>query len=277
MAARKFDEAAKESCILMERELILMIIREQADAFVLIAQHDHGFVSGEFAQGLKDACYGEAGDGRREDTVLAAYEHDRSWIGLDAVPLWNDQANRPYSFMDYPLAPKLGSYRKGLDELERMNPYAALLASLHYASFFVKTEEAEGEMFYRHERERQKRLRDQIQTPGGTVERHFKLLQLCDDLSLYVCLNEPGTAKEAEHPWFRSGFARSEAFHSLGDRPLVGRWLDERTMTVDGTPFREAFVLHLRSKRVAKDRIAEHGIALAYAEAPWTMQEIRVE
>nr|WP_253735858.1 DUF3891 family protein [Paenibacillus sp. FJAT-26967] len=33
------------------------------------------------------------------------------------------------------------------------------------------------------------------------IEQHFKLLKLCDELSLYVCLNEPGVSKDEEHPW----------------------------------------------------------------------------
>ncbi|WP_156430913.1 DUF3891 family protein [Paenibacillus sp. FJAT-26967] len=49
---------------------------------------------------------------------------------------------------------------------------------------------------------RQQRLKAKLNQPGESmIEQHFKLLKLCDELSLYVCLNEPGVSKDEEHPW----------------------------------------------------------------------------
>jgi len=70
------------------------------------------------------------------------------------------------------------------------------------------------------------------------LEQHFRFLQICDDLSLYVCFSEPGTKKENEHPWFKEGFSKSELFND-GNRPLYSRWIDEKKISVTGFPFEE--------------------------------------
>src|SRR5690606_13416907 len=95
-------------------------------------QHDHAYLSGVISRWFPESMFGHD---RIQEVVLAIEQHDRGWIRLDETPIWNDRHGVPFSFMDYPLPPKLLSYRQGIDEVEEMNMYAGLLCSLHYSSF----------------------------------------------------------------------------------------------------------------------------------------------
>lgn len=76
---------------------LLMIFRETKDFFIMTTQHDHAKLSGTIAQFFKPQFFVD--DTFIEKTVLAISEHDRSWIGLDEIPIWNDNENAPFSFM----------------------------------------------------------------------------------------------------------------------------------------------------------------------------------
>ncbi|NEZ42101.1 DUF3891 family protein [Paenibacillus alvei] len=250
-----------------------MIIRTRKDEIVFIAQHDHGYLSGEIASKFRTELLGTR-DGY-EDAVYAAYEHDCSWIGLDDTPIWNDAQQEPYTFMDYPMPLRLAFYRKGLDDIEKVNPYASLLCSKHFASFFHVEEQKDVIEFLQHERQRQRRIKEQfVDLPDLTIANHFRMLQFCDDLSLYVSLNEPGVSKDKEFPWYQDGFERTEPFNVQSGEQLQAEWLDDRAIRVTPTPFTEPFTAMLSYKVVAKERIRKIGIASAYKEAERRKQVI---
>lgn len=108
---------------------------------------------------------------------------------------------------DYPSLPKVTHYQYGLDQVEKMNKYAGLLCSMHYYSFgFQDSTDRDCIEFAHHEKCRQKRIRDELNvTNDEAIIKQFRLLQLCDRISLYVCLNNPGVSKEQEHPPFKIG------------------------------------------------------------------------
>src|ERR671938_65262 len=119
-----------------------MVVRERSSSYVLIKQHDHGLISGEFARHWAEKPR------PLEPTLYAIANHDRGWQGLDASIRWNEESGKPYSFADYPIEPKLRAYERGLDLLEAKNPYAACLCSMHYAAFVSDSEE-EAEVRFR--------------------------------------------------------------------------------------------------------------------------------
>lgn len=171
------------------------------------------------------------------DLVLSASLHDLSWIDTDEALQWNDKENRPYDFTSFPLLEKLKIYEKGLNETERLNPYSALLTSLHYCSFFKENQHESVDGFLRKEEKRQARLKKIFFDKA--VDLDLRHLQLWDNLSLYVCLNKPGTPKEKEHPWFKNGI---HALAKTGEEVLMqARWLNERTIHLDPFPFRQSF------------------------------------
>ncbi|MGM0751898.1 MAG: DUF3891 family protein [Bacillota bacterium] len=242
-----------------------MIIRETEDSFIMIKQHDHAFLSGETIKHFNRNLL--KSDQFFDDALYAAYQHDRSWIGLDDTPIWNDREKIPYTFSDYPLLPKLAFYKIGVDEIERVNAYASLLCSLHFCSFFSQSQNKDCLVFLTGEARRQMRLKEKLsELDEELLQQHFRLLQFADNLSLYLCLNEPGVDKEEEHPWFKNGFNHTEMFHQE-NRPLMPRWVDENEVTLDRYPFEKDFHVSLKYKTVAKSAIENMGIAAAYEKS----------
>src|SRR5829696_2860897 len=78
-----------------------MIVRERPDSFLLFGQHEHAGMAGELARrwGGGPEPFGS--------TVYAVANHDLAWREPDREVLWNEEKDRPYSFMDYPLRLKL--------------------------------------------------------------------------------------------------------------------------------------------------------------------------
>ena len=249
-----------------------MIIRETTDSFIMMKQHDHAYLSGEIMKHVKPTLL--KSDQFFDDLILAAYQHDRSWIILDATPIWNDREKKPFSFSDYPLLPKMALYKIGLDEIENMNPYSCLLCSLHFCSFFSQSTNQDCLSFLKEEADRQLHIKKKLpEIEDQLLLQHFRLLQFSDDLSLYMCLNEPGADMDNEHPWFIKGFKHTEMFHP-GKHPLKAHWLDAEHVTLDSFPFIEDFQVTLPYKLVSKREIDDTGIAKAYENSELKKQNI---
>src|SRR5215213_2967977 len=128
-----------------------------------------------------------------ESTVYAIANHDLAWREADREVLWNEEKDRPYSFVDYPLDLKLPAQRRGIDLVADHDPYAGCLCSMHYARFLFDSERPEEVEFREGEVERQGSLEVRMSEEElENLERNFRFLRLCDGLSLLLCLNEPG-------------------------------------------------------------------------------------
>jgi hypothetical protein len=220
-----------------------MIVREKPDSYVLIKQHDHALASGEFAR------YWARQPQPLESTLYAIAHHDVAWQGPDALIRWNEETGRPYSFVDYPPEPKVRAYTKGLDWLEERDPYAACLCSTHYETLVRRLGRSEAEeKFADAESRRQAMLRTEMSEEElENLEHNLNLLRLCDGLSLFVCLNEPGD--DDNPPPYPGGFELSgERFQPI--------WEDRRALRLDPNPFSGAFDLAIPYLSVGKDRQA---------------------
>lgn len=214
-----------------------MIFREREDHFILIRQHDHGKIAGDFADHWREPIDRSTGIGIRY--------HDVGWQALDGEVRWNPETGKPYSFEDYPLEGKLPSYTAGVDRVQAMDPFAGCICSMHFVSFFIDTKEPEEIRFVEWEQARQQRL---IAAMGEGERKKLKgslgLLKLCDDLSLFLCLNEPG---QNEHPWYREGFRREGEF-------LQPVWEARDQLRIDPSPFRGSFEVTIPYQVVSRDR-----------------------
>jgi hypothetical protein len=225
-----------------------VIVREEPDAFLLVRQHDHGLASGEFARRFVRKPR------PLEPTLLAVENHDLAWRELDAEVLWDEGSNRPYSFLNYPKARKMAAQRRGIDEAEELHPYAGCLCSMHYARFLERSREGDEVAFREAELERQKRLRARMAVEEiASLERNLRFLRLCDGLSLFVCLNEPGG--EDQPPPYPEGFV-------FGGERFEPIWEDERTLRFLPSPFSEPFDLALPAFRFGKDREPLGGVRI---------------
>jgi hypothetical protein len=252
-----------------------MIIYERNDCFTMVKQHDHALVSGELAQHWKDDYF--FGLEKKNEVVLAVREHDRGWIHLDSTPLWNEKNQRPYSFEDYPYDPKITSYKNGIDEVEKMNKYAGLLCSLHFSSFVHENNDPICSRFMKNEKIRQQRLLTEIGIEEASEQEkimfyHLKILKFCDNLSLYICLNEPGTNKSIEHPFFRYGFPQTFPF--ANNQLIHAHWDHEDTVSLSASPLMMELQVTLPIKVIKKELINEIGLVQAYNLAPFETRKV---
>lgn len=242
-----------------------MIVREKDDHFVMITQHEHANISRKLVDHWKNNFLLRSK--LREEADWAIRHHDRAWIPLDRAPEWNEEKQRPYSFVDYPLDKKLAAYQRGIKEVASQSLYAGMLCSMHYASFFSEDSEDEQiRTFLSNERKRQHQLFEMMEMdiPQDIYDLHFRRLQFCDDLSLYVCMQEPGTSKEEEVSWFKNGFRQPFDFAPAG---MVAHWKDQETVSVGPFPFEEPFSIEIPYKTVYKKAIADKGLSEAFHDA----------
>jgi hypothetical protein len=207
---------------------------------LLIEQHDHGMAAGEFAR-----CFARA-PRPLGPTLYAVANHDRAWRELDEEVPWNEERDRLHSFVSYPPKRKLPAQRRGIDLVEEEDPYAACLCSMHHARFLEGSENPVEVRFREAELERQERLRAGM--PGehlAELERNFRFLRLCDGLSLFVCLNEPGGSEQP--PPYPGGF-------ELDGERFEPVWEDANTLRFEPNPFAESFGISIPFSRVSRDR-----------------------
>ncbi|MDO7908006.1 DUF3891 family protein [Paenibacillus sp. JX-17] len=246
-----------------------MIARETQKEFVMTSQHDHAILSGEMAKQFRPELFIDTA--YRDDVLLAITQHDRGWLGLDENPIWDDRSHVPFSFSEYPLFPKLPAYIRGIDEVEEMSPYAALVCSLHYCSFTQIRESSHPECaaYIQHELSRQAKLRAQLPPLNEeVVHRHFQLLQFCDGLSLYVCMVDSRPEQNVNQTWFKKG-----TNSPVGRDTYKAKWINEREILIDLFPFEESAQFALDTRYVSKASREELGVDQAY----WQTPESRIE
>lgn len=217
-----------------------MIVRERPDSFLLFEQHEHALVSAEFGRRWRD------GPRPLDSTLYAVANHDLAWRELDGRVLWDEERELPHSFVSYPVEPKLRAQKRGIEAVEERDPYAACLCSMHYVRFLLNANRPDEIEFRENELARQERLRGTMSgVESDNLERNFRFLRLCDGLSLFVCLNEPGDLHPA--PPYPGGFE----FDGRSFEPV---WEDEHTLRLDPNPFTEAFEVELPYRAFGKDR-----------------------
>lgn len=179
-----------------------MIVREEGDRLVLVRQTDHALLSGWLAAAWGAAPWSPPVP--YDACVVAGRIHDLPWAAFDeTLPRRSD--GRPYAFDELARSIVTPMYGRGLDAIERIDPYAALLSSLHFSGFFVShwgwmprgplpaPSDEEGRAiasFVERELARQGRLRERLGIDeAGDRELRFGylLLQLWDRLSLDIC------------------------------------------------------------------------------------------
>ncbi|SFB55767.1 Protein of unknown function [Cohnella sp. OV330] len=257
-----------------------MIVSAWEGHYRMTANDEHGRLAGRLAGAFRPALLPEGE--RREEVLYAVAEHDRGWIGLDEVPLWNDEANRPFSVTDYPLGLRLPFYGRGISEVEGQSPYAALLCSMHYTSLppaflkhIVGGAPASLPSALAEEKERQRRIRADLGLGSAaaedTIGTHLALLQLADALSLHFCASIGTEQGDMAAPFaemcLRAGAVATGSPISLA-RPAAGEAL--LSASILDAPVETSYL----TRDVPARLIADKGIAAAYAETP--LAEIRI-
>ncbi|WP_070120553.1 DUF3891 family protein [Bacillus marinisedimentorum] len=225
-----------------------MILRETADHFILYKQHDHGLLSGEMGANWGNGVFGPL----PFRMTFAAAIHDISWIDEDENISWNSDDNKPYDFVDLPLKRRLDMYAKGLDHTEKLDPYSAVLVSKHYSSFYSEEDGEEVKTFLQNERIRRTELAETASISSSEQTDDLKILRMLDNLSLYVCLNGPGTPKTEVHPWYQDGLMAYTA--DGGEQRLSLEWTNQHTITIDPFPFQAEWTASIPVYRIHKSQ-----------------------
>lgn len=250
-----------------------MIVREQAGNLILITQPHHASLSGTFADHWKVTAF--RGFERLEDVLFTIRSHDQCWEETDKEPLLNTHTGLPYSFEDYPEEFKLTFYARELDRLEQTHPYPAYLCSKHFGSFYTSASDSAGKEFYVSETRRQVRLVQELGIRNEVkddADFHFHLLQFCDNLSLFLCLNEAG---KNEHPWFKRGFANSEKL-GVDSKQLKADWQNADSITIRPFPFDEPFFVTLEYREIPADIPDQKTLSGYWQNAPMQTKLIHI-
>lgn len=252
-----------------------MIVRDRMNEFVMIEQDHHARISGDIFSHWKSGLF--KGEKWRESVLYAITNHDCGWKWIDRQPFWNDKKQAPYTFMDFPSPAKTLIYHSGIDEVERRERYAALLCSEHYVHFKQQDESPEAKQFVQFEKARQQRLIESMPDfERPLFDFHYGLLRLCDNLSLYICLNDPGAKKEEEHPFFRNGIPLPGTLDVFSNSVFSVRWMDNLTIGLDEFPLKQPVTVKLKQKAVSKELISKQGLIQSYVDTPYDTVEIRL-
>lgn len=252
-----------------------MIVREQDNEFIMIEQDNHARLSGELAAAWKESLFN--GAELRGSVEYAISRHDLGWKPFDTQPFWNDAKSRPYTFTAFPVPAKAVLYKHGIEEVAAEDSYAALLCSRHYTNFLQHQQLPEAKKFVQEENKRRERIMTSMEDfKQANYDYHYAMLQVCDNISLFVCLNNPGVSKQEEHPFFQNGLPSPNAlFDNQEPENTSIQWLDEQTVELEMFPFENPFEIALPYKMVTKSAISNDGIAQSYQTALWEEQKIR--
>lgn len=252
-----------------------MIVRERVDEFVMIEQDDHAKMSGDLIRQWKNDSF--LGPERRKSVEYAVDQHDIGWKPFDQQPFWNDEEQAPYTFANFPTLPKIVLYTYGIDMVDKEDPYAALLCSEHYKRFLLNNTSEAAQNFVQQEEKRQQRLISSLDDFNKRLFNfHYAMVQLGDNLSLYLCLNEPGVKKEEEHPFFRDGIPIPEAVEDFNQGKMQLWWEEDRTVVVEEFPFDRPVTVRIRQKIVSKEAVREVGLISSYELADVKNVEVEI-
>lgn len=178
------------------------------------------------------AWRGPDGDGLLDlELVLATALHDAPWREADRRPRLYPATGAPFDFVTYPREEKYAFLARGLDELEAIHSRVGILVSLHHESFL-------GENALPGWREREAARRARLSRRAGDhaegAEADLALLQLFDNLSLFLCLSPPGSDPDSVPGWLTG-----DGLYAVpGGGPILERqWVGPDTLALRPFPF----------------------------------------
>jgi hypothetical protein len=227
-----------------------MIVSTWGSSLQIIRQTDHAALSGVLAEHWGNDKFRQLEP--YAPVVLAAALHDNGWQEWEAEPKVNPTTHLPYQFTELPVAEHLGFYFRGVQRVVARDRYAGLLVNMHCAGLYkqrygidpslpVKQFAAEEQRVVEQSMDRleaqQRQLSQELGEMGvppeytdeATLWSNYKLLQIYDRLSLFLCM-PPLRAREL-------GPAPLDG--QVGDVKLALQPAGERTLTISPYPFRE--------------------------------------
>ncbi len=184
-----------------------MINRDLDDGrTILIRQEDHAAAAGCFAEHWGNDRF--APSSRQASLVCAAHLHDTHYHELEAVPPVDVAQGRPFGHRQLPFEPwHLEALQRNIDSVSKQDAYAGALVSMHHTGLMqnrygmirswrdgqqqpgsARRIRPELQAFIEGLEQKQKMILADLGLEGE-MQREFdyRLLQVCDLLSLYIC------------------------------------------------------------------------------------------
>jgi hypothetical protein len=200
----------------------------------------------------------------REEVCLAAEQHDTGWLEWERAPTLDPATGLPHTFASAPYTVHLAIHAAWSRALAGQSRYAALLVSLHHASFFSRPGPLgrlrEGgqriSAFLEELAGLQQELRATLDVDGEELERNRRLVRTWDGLSHDLLLELA--------PRVRSGVPSGAGLVDVS----VGR--SGGVHTLEPWPFRDETVVVRTEGRLLRGTFAdEEAMRQALAGAPW--------
>ena len=191
-----------------------MLRLETKNGYWLVTHPDHARLAGAFSTRWGNELF--ARPEPRRQVLHGIHVHDDGWAVRDATPSITRQGKpsafshelvgKYSAFEEIDLADYLAVRERAVEQVQAVDPYAALLVSMH--TFNLLTEHADRstiaiaqlpllDAFLERQLLRQDDLRARIRanaelseavTSDATILNNFRLLQACDNLSLLSCV-----------------------------------------------------------------------------------------
>jgi hypothetical protein len=219
-----------------------MILSTRGGAIRVIRQDDHAELAGVLAREWGNHTF--ARPEPFDAVALATSLHDNGWRDWDAAPRVNPASQRPYQFTEMPVHEHLTFYRQGVERVVARDRYAGLLVNMHCvglynqrygvdASLPMKThgtaEQAVIDEFRTALEAQQKSLWAELARtcpdPAARDESrlwgNYKLLQIFDRLSLYLCMPPYQARTLGPAPVNATGVETELAFRPAAENAVV--------------------------------------------------------
>lgn len=160
-----------------------MLVRDDGASWTVITQPAHAHLAAQLA-----AHWGDPAPSA--DVLLGIEQHDVAWTEWDRTPPLHAPAGRAAAFFEAPAEPRLEIWRDIAARLDALNPYAALLVSLHATNIHTRYVPAEHrpQAFLDATRADQDALLAVLPDASREqAERDAELLFAVDALSLSLC------------------------------------------------------------------------------------------
>ncbi len=276
-----------------------MLISRRSDGLHLVSQREHARLAGRLAQLWGAEGFPLGAD--RDSLVIAAARHDDGWRALDAAPHVNDAEGRPAHFLEGPLETTIGPYGEGVDAIYRDDPYAGVLASMHWAGLYSARFGLQDGQPLEHPLAREAAAAQDRRAAETAFEiwrdrgglrselevarwRDYELLQALDLISLALCLidtREPSAGEIVPAATNLRAIEQPPGGRSIGLVPAAGgghadleiRVRERHVVEIDPFPFaRTPAAVEIEVRRMPDRRFEE--AAAAYAEAEVSTVEL---
>jgi hypothetical protein len=227
-----------------------MIVSPCDGSLQLIRQTDHAALSGVLAEYWGNATFHQPEP--YAPVVLAAALHDNGWQEWEEEPKVNPATHLPYQFTELPVAEHLAFYFTGVQRVVARDRYAGLLVNMHCAGLykqrygidpslpvkqFAPEEQRVVQQFLDRLEAQQRQLCQELRETGlpsgytdqSTLWANYKLLQVYDRLSLFLCLR----------PLQARGLGPAPVDYQGREVELALQPAGERVLTIAPYPFRE--------------------------------------